>query len=61
MIIADTSGLLALYNRSEPAHAGVADAVAATLTLDHRHFGMLRPLDRGRFTILPNCPAPASP
>ena len=27
MIIADTSGLLALYNRSEPAHESVVDAV----------------------------------
>jgi uncharacterized protein len=23
------------------------------LTLDHRHFNVLRPLDRGRFTLLP--------
>ena len=28
MILADTSGLLALYNSAEPAHAGVARAVA---------------------------------
>ena len=28
MIVADTSGLLALYNGAEPAHAGVARAVA---------------------------------
>ncbi|MFU8889176.1 MAG: PIN domain-containing protein [Trueperaceae bacterium] len=28
MIVADTSGLLALYNAAEPAHAGVARAVA---------------------------------
>ncbi len=28
MIVADTSGLLALYNTAEPAHAGVARAVA---------------------------------
>lgn len=30
MIVADTSGLLALYNRTEPAHAAVARAVMAT-------------------------------
>ncbi len=30
MIVADTSGLLALYNRAEPAHAAVARAVMAT-------------------------------
>lgn len=29
MIIADTSGLLALFNRSEPRHAEVRDAVGA--------------------------------
>jgi predicted nucleic acid-binding protein len=28
MIVADTSGLLALYNAAEPAHAGVSRAVA---------------------------------
>lgn len=28
MIVADTSGLLAVYNTAEPAHAGVARAVA---------------------------------
>lgn len=136
MIVADTSGLLALFNRREPAHAavkGVVDAepepllvspyvvaeldyLVATrlgvdadlevlaevaggayhlsqfgaeelqrargvveryrdqdvgvtdasivvladryrtrslLTLDHRHFGLLRPLDGGRFRLLP--------
>lgn len=30
MIIADTSGLLALFNRREPAHAAVAAVVAAS-------------------------------
>jgi len=30
VIVADTSGLLALFNRKEPAHAPVARAVAAT-------------------------------
>lgn len=136
MIIADTSGLLALYNRNEPSHEAVSRAVAASpdvlvvspyvvaeldylvatrlgvraevtvvrelasgayhhphvdgddlsacvdvidryadqqigvtdaslvvlahrfrtrqiLTLDHRHFAVLRPLDGGRFKILP--------
>ena len=136
MIIADTSGLLALYNRREPAHAAVSRLVAATsellvvspfvvaeldyltatrfgidpslavlrelsssayelagfsaddlakaasiidryrdqnigvsdaslvllaqrystrtiLTLDHRHFDVLRPLDGGRFRVVP--------
>ena len=31
MIIADTSGLLALYNRREPAHVAVAQAVTAAV------------------------------
>ena len=31
MIIADTSGLLALYNRREPAHGAVTAAVAAAV------------------------------
>ena len=136
MIVADTSGLLALFNRSEPAHEHVAQLVAGTteplvvspyvvaeldylvatrvgveaelamldelaggayelaafsaadlskaaevieryrdqaigvadasivvladryrtrelLTLDHRHFGVLRPLSGGRFKLLP--------
>ncbi len=30
MIVADTSGLLALYNRREPAHAAIARTVMAT-------------------------------
>ena len=30
MIVADTSGLLALFNRGEPQHAAVRDLVAAT-------------------------------
>ncbi|HEX2564998.1 MAG TPA: VapC toxin family PIN domain ribonuclease [Acidimicrobiales bacterium] len=30
MIVADTSGLLALFNRREPQHAAVRDLVAAT-------------------------------
>lgn len=29
MIVADTSGLLALFNRREPAHVAVRDAVAS--------------------------------
>ncbi len=37
MIVADTSGMLALFNRREPAH----DAEA------------LRPLDGGHFHVLP--------
>lgn len=136
MIIADTSGLLALYNGAEPAHEAVAEVVEAAgepmlvspyvvaeldylvatrlgvdaelevlrelsggaydhaglgatdmatcaeiieryrdqdvgitdaslvhlahrhqtrtiLTLDHRHFGVLRPIGGGRFTLLP--------
>ncbi|MGH2750105.1 MAG: PIN domain-containing protein [Actinomycetota bacterium] len=136
MIVADTSGLLALFNRREPAHAAVKEVVDAEpepllvspyvvaeldylvatrlgvdaelavlaevaggayhlsgfgaeelqrargvveryreqdvgvtdasivvladryrtrslLTLDHRHFGLLRPLDGGRFRLLP--------
>jgi uncharacterized protein len=136
VIVADTSGLLALYNRAEPFHARVSSVVAASeqplvvspfviaeldylittrigpaiavavareiaggayevagidetdlascadimeryidhpigvtdasivvlsrryrtrrlLTLDHRHFSVVRPLDGGRFTLLP--------
>ncbi|MDF1522777.1 MAG: PIN domain-containing protein [Trueperaceae bacterium] len=30
MIVADTSGLVALFNRSEPSHAAVVEAVRAT-------------------------------
>ncbi len=42
MIVANTSGLLALFHRSR-----------TVLTLDRRHFGGLRPLDGGRFRLLP--------
>lgn len=33
MIIADTSGLLALYNRNEPAHERVAASIAASIEM----------------------------
>jgi predicted nucleic acid-binding protein len=103
VIIADTSGLLALFNAREPRHDDVrkaverdrdpmvvspyvmaeVDSLVATrlgvdaelrvlaelaggayhlasrhpaksiLTLDRRHFSVLRPLDGGRFRLLP--------
>ena len=65
MIIADTSGLLAFFNRREPAHDPIRDIVerepeplvvspyVVAEILDHRHFAVLRPLDGGRFRLLP--------
>jgi len=111
MIVADTSGLLALFNQNEPAHPRVGEIISTTddmlvvspyvvaeldyllatrlgidaelaviaryrdqaigvtdasiavlarrfgtrtlLTLDRRHFDVIRPLDGGRFKLLP--------
>ena len=60
MIIADTSGLIAFFSESGPQH----DAVVAWLNqtdpvmvvspyVDRKHFGVMRPLDGGNFTIVP--------
>lgn len=74
MIIADTSGLLALFNAAEPDHADIVDryhdqCIGLTdaslvvlaerfrtrrlLTLDRRHFAVVRPLSGGAFELLP--------
>ena len=52
-----------LVRRYADLHLGVADAslivlaaryrTRTVLTLDHRHFAALRPLDGGRFTLVP--------
>jgi predicted nucleic acid-binding protein len=64
-VIIDTSALLAYFDTDEPDRQAVAAVLDDTdeplvvspyvvaVTLDHRHFDVLRPLTGGRFTILP--------
>lgn len=59
----DVTGARAVIERYRDQDIGVADAsivvladryrTRSVLTLDHRHFGTLRPLDGGRFRLLP--------
>jgi predicted nucleic acid-binding protein len=60
---ADLRAAATVVNRYRDQEIGVADAslvvlasrhrTKAILTLDHRHFSVLRPLDGGRFRLLP--------
>jgi predicted nucleic acid-binding protein len=59
----DLAAMAAVIARYRDQDIGVADAslvvfadrhrTRTLLTLDHRHFGVLRPLDGGRFRLLP--------
>jgi hypothetical protein len=59
----DVGAAAALIDRYRDQDIGVADAsiviladrhrTRSVLTLDHRHFSVLRPLDGGRFRVLP--------
>lgn len=59
----DVARCVELIDRYRDQGIGIADASMVTLaqrygtrtilTLDHRHFGMLRPLDGGRFRVVP--------
>ena len=63
----DLRTIASVVERYSDQEVGVADAslvvlaarckTRAVLTLDHRHFSVLRPLDGGRFRILPEGPA----
>jgi hypothetical protein len=56
VIIADTRALLALFNPADQASIVVLAKrfkTTSILTLDHRHFGVIRSLDGAHFTLYP--------